>query len=108
MQQQMTVMITMSDPFAELNAIVHNQFGAVFTVERTGETVLVCIDESPGRDDYSGMPVNGVDTTGEILPGDYNKVRAGDRITSTTVTYAITEIMPELEGSKDIYLKKVT
>ena len=97
----------MSDPFGELNELVHKQFSKTFTVVRTGETITVDIDETAAQDDYSGVRANSVDYVGEILPKDYSKVRAGDLLERDSEAYKVTEVMPPLEGTKDLFLKKV-
>ena len=96
----------MSDPFAELDAVVHSQLGADFTVERTGETVRVCIDESPEENMRGGTRAPSVEIVGEILPTDYSKVAEADYLSDGESRYKITEVMPAVEGSKDLYLKK--
>lgn len=101
----------MADPFAELDAVIHAQLGADFIVERanapTGDTVRICIDESPDKAEYGGTRAPRVHVIGEILPVDYAKVREGDYLSDDESRYKITEIMPAIEGSKDLYLRKV-
>lgn len=97
----------MSDPFAILNTAAHAHLGAIFNVERTGESVQLCIDESPDENQYGGTRAPSVQLIGEILPVDYSKVREGDYLTDNETRYKIIEIMPPVDGSKDLYLTKV-
>ncbi len=97
----------MSDPFDLLNDVVHKQFSKAFTVVRTGEVITVAIDESAEQENYSGVRGNTVDYVGEVLPADFGKVRAGDRLEGVTGNFKVSEIMPPLEGTKDLFLKKV-
>lgn len=97
----------MADPFAELDTVVHAQLGTDFTIDRTSDTVRICIDESPGENEYGGARGPSVQIIGEILSIDYSKVREGDYLTNGETHYKIIEIMPPVDGSKDLYLKKV-
>lgn len=99
--------LAMADSFAELDAVIHAQMGADFTVERTGATIRLCIDESPDENQYGGNRAPSVQLLGEILPIDYAKVSDGDYLSDGESRYKITEIMPAIEGSKDLYLRKV-
>jgi hypothetical protein len=103
--------LVMADPFAELDAVIHAELGADFIVERanlpTGDTVRICIDESPDEAEYGGTRAARVQIIGEILPVDYAKVSEGDYLSDAESRYKITEIMPAVEGSKDLYLRKV-
>lgn len=98
----------MSDPFAELNATAHAILGAPFIVERTGETVQLCIDETPEENEYGGTRAPSVQVLGEVLPIDYGKIKEGDYLSGAESRYKIIEIMPAVDGSKDIYLKKAS